>query len=103
MYNKLQRAVMFIIGDGKQPNFLGRDMLHVIKINYSNYICKSQIYNVHYNYTIKYYSVVKMWKLTSNFPNRKSFWLSISHNHVSYESHAVESGFIAQIKQITTF
>ena len=44
---------MFIIGDGKQPNFLRKDMLHVIKIKYSDYICKSQIYNVHYNYTIK--------------------------------------------------
>ena len=73
-------------------------------------------------------SSIKTWTLTSNFPNRKSFWhmkdmntLSrkipdykhgcvrnrvfmaserlISHNHVSCEPHEVESRFIAQIKR----
>ena len=36
----------FIIVDGKRPDLLGKDMLRVIKINFSNYIFKSQIYNV---------------------------------------------------------
>ena len=36
----------FIIVDGKRPNLLGRDMLRVIKIDWSDYICKSRIYNV---------------------------------------------------------
>ena len=70
-----------------------------------------------------YYSGVKSWKLTSNFPNRKTFWHvkdknipskkipgykhrgvtkakygCISHNCASRESHFVESGILAQIK-----
>ena len=36
----------FIIVDGKRPNFLGKDMMRVIKIDWSDYICKSRIYNV---------------------------------------------------------
>ena len=69
------------------------------------------------------YSGVKSWKLTSNFPNRKTFWNvkdknipskkipcykhgcdtkakygCISHNCVSRESYFVESGILAQIK-----
>ena len=36
----------FIIVDGKQLNLLGGDMLRMIKIYWSDYICKSQIYNV---------------------------------------------------------
>ena len=35
-----------IIVDGKEPNLLGRDMLRVIKIDWSIYICKSRILNV---------------------------------------------------------
>ena len=36
----------FIIVDGKRPDLLGKDMLRVIKINFSNYIFKSRICNV---------------------------------------------------------
>ena len=36
----------FITADGKQPNLLGRDMLHVIQVDWCDYIRKSQIYNI---------------------------------------------------------
>ena len=47
MWGKLRReAISIVTAYGKRPNLLGRDMLHVIKIDWSDYIYKSRIYNV---------------------------------------------------------
>ena len=41
IYKRQLHHHSFIIVDGKKPNLSGRDMLCVIKTNWSNYLCKS--------------------------------------------------------------